>query len=59
MSIIHTAVHGFAKLEYDVLENERLETQLELNVKGIFTQFPSDYNFSGTIESEAITASRT
>ena len=45
------AVHGFAQAEYDVDEDDRLDTDFRLNVKGM-TAFPG-LNIRGTITAEA------
>ena len=45
-------VHGFLQEEYDVGENERLDTMFQLNVKGI-TQFGSGLVVIGTITAAA------
>ena len=52
-----TAVHGFTQAMYDVIEDGRLFTQLEINVKGTSTQFFDGYTFIGSVVSEAGTAS--
>ena len=44
-------VHGFLKAEYDVNEDERLDTEFKLNVKGM-TQFDSILSVSGFITAE-------
>ena len=46
------AVHGFEQADYDVREDERLETTFQLNVKGI-TQFGGALVINGTITFEA------
>ena len=52
------AVHGFAQAAYDVDEDDRLDTDFRLNVKGM-TAFPG-LNIRGTITAEAAgTASKT
>ena len=52
------AVHGFAQAVYDVDEDDRLDTEFRLNVKGM-TAFPG-LNIRGTITAEAAgTASKT
>ena len=52
------AVHGFAQAAYDVDEDDRLDTDFRLNVKGM-TAFPG-LNIRGTIIAEAAgTASKT
>ena len=52
------AVHGFAQVEYDVDEDDRLDTDFRLNVKGT-TAFPG-LIIRGTITAEAAgTASKT
>ena len=45
-------VHGFLQEEYDVDEDERLDTMFQLNVKGT-TQFGSALVVIGTITAEA------
>ena len=45
------AVHGFAQVVYDVDENDTLDTDFRLNVKGM-TAFPG-LNIRGTITAEA------
>ena len=45
------AVHGFAQVQYDVGEDDRLDTDFRLNVKGT-TAFPG-LNIRGTITAEA------
>ena len=45
------AVHGFAQAVYDVDEDDRLDTDFRLNVKGM-TAFPG-LNIRGTITAEA------
>ena len=47
----YCAVHGFAQAVYDVDEDDRLDTEFRLNVKGM-TAFPG-LNISGTITTEA------
>ena len=44
-------VHGFLKAEYDVDEDERLDTEFKLNVKGM-TRFDSILSVSGCITAE-------
>ena len=44
-------VHGFLQAEYNVDENDRLDTEFRLNVKGT-TQFPELF-VTGTITAEA------
>ena len=47
-----TVVHGFVNVNYDVVEDERLDTTFRLNVKGR-TNFPiiiSEFSFPLTIE---------
>ena len=47
-----TVVHGFVNAKYDVVEDERLDTIFQLNVKGM-TNFPitiSGMSFPLTIE---------
>ena len=51
LSLLHT-VHGFLQAEYDVDEDERLDTVFQLNVKGT-TQFGSALVVIGTIIAEA------
>ena len=45
------AVHGFAQAVYDVDEDDRLDTDFRLNVKGM-TAFPG-LNIRGTVTAEA------
>ena len=45
-------VHGFLQAEYDVNEDERLDTMFQLNVKGT-TQFGSALIVTGTITATA------
>ena len=45
-------VHGFAQAVYTVMEEERLDTRFQLNVKGT-TNFPGLMNIQGTITSVA------
>ena len=45
-------VHGFLQTEYDVDEDERLDTVFRLNVKGM-TQFGSALIVTGTITATA------
>ena len=55
---IFFAVHGFGQAVYDVDEDDRLDTEFRLNVKGM-TAFPS-LNIRGTVTAEAAgTASET
>ena len=46
------AVHGFAQAVYNVDEDDRLDTDFRLNVKGM-TAFPGLINIRGTITAEA------
>ena len=45
-------VHGFLQAEYDLNENERLDTMFRLNVKGT-TQFGSALTVSGVVTATA------
>ena len=49
--LLHT-VHGFLQAQYDVDEEERLDTVFQLNVKGT-TQFGSALVVIGTITATA------
>ena len=46
-------VHGFDQVVYMVEEDKRLDTVLVLNVKGETRVLRDDYNFPGTIFTEA------
>ena len=49
--LLHT-VHGFLQAEYDVDEEERLDTMFQLNVKGL-TQFGSGFVVIGVVTATA------
>ena len=58
MCLTNRVVHGFAQAVYDVDEDDRLDTDFRLNVKGT-TAFPG-LNIRGTVTAEAAgTASKT
>ena len=58
MCLTNRVVHGFAQAVYDVDEDDRLDTEFRLNVKGM-TAFPG-LNIRGTVTAEAAgTASMT
>ena len=58
MCLRNRVVHGFAQAVYDVDEDDRLDTEFRLNVKGT-TAFPG-LNIRGTVTAEAAgTASMT
>ena len=53
MSILFIlSVHGFLQVEYNVVEDNRLDTMFQLNVKGM-TQFGSALVVSGQITAAA------
>lgn len=54
----HLIVHGFTHVEYSVLEDDRLETRLRVNVKGISAGFTNDFEFTGRVISLQGTASK-
>ena len=52
LCLTNRVVHGFAQAVYDVDEDDRLDTEFRLNVKGM-TAFSGLINIRGTITAEA------